>query len=137
MNIKNSWWKSNKTVKNPAQAGDAALAFYYEDIAKKLGNNKQGEPRFGYEIHTKERAPLDRPTSQFSVTLWGVSQGFKTIESRNEPSLTKALQAVGFSHDEIVHYSHCILESGTFASGHEKRDVYRLNFQDYSEIVTG
>ena len=135
MNI--SWFKSNKTVKNPAQAGDAVLAFYYEGIAKKLGNNNEGSPRFDYEIHTQERAPLDRSTSQFSVTLWGVSKGFKTIESKNEPSLTKALQAVGFSHDEIMHYSHCIIESGTFASGHQKNDVYRLNYQDHSEIVTG
>jgi len=132
-----NWFKSSKTVKNPAQAGDAALAFYYEGIAKKLGNNKQGTPCFEYEIHTQERAPLDRSTSQFSITLWGVSQGFKNIESQNESSLLEALRAVKFSHDEIVQYSHCILESGTFASGYEKRDVYRLNFQDYSEIVTG
>jgi len=132
-----NWSKSNKTVKNPAQAGDAALAFYYESTAEKLGNNKQETPRFEYEIHTQERAPLDRSTSQFLVTLWGVSQGFKTIEFQNESPLSKALQAVGFSHDEIVEYSHCILESGTFASGHEKRDVYRLNYQDHSEIVTG
>ncbi|MFA7285473.1 MAG: hypothetical protein WC011_01315 [Candidatus Paceibacterota bacterium] len=132
-----NWFKSSKTVKNPAQAGDTALAFYYEEIAKKLGNNKQGAPHFEYEIHTQERAPLDSSTAQFAVTLWGVSQGFKIIESKNEPSLKKALQKVGFSHDEIVLYSHCIVESGTFASGYQKNDVYRLHYQDYSEIVTG
>jgi|JI10StandDraft_1071094.scaffolds.fasta_scaffold18741_4 hypothetical protein len=135
--MKNKWFKSSTTVKNPAQAGDAALAFYYEGIAKKLGNNKQGEPRLEYEIHTQKWAPLDHSTSQFTVTLWGVSQGFEIIESEGEPSLIKALQEVGFAHDEIVLYSHCILESGTFASGHEKRDVYRLRSSDHSKIVTG
>lgn len=126
------WFKSNKTVKNPAQAGDAALVFYYESLG------------YVVEINTQKRAPLDDKYfhGKYELSLWGVSKGFKRIPLLQTGNFSDSLEALKFTAEEISLYTHFVLE-GVLGSTDNKINgkgsvtTYRLDHLDRNQIVTG
>jgi hypothetical protein len=112
------WFKSNRTVKNPAQAGDAVLAYYFGPTA---------------EINTQERAPLDNSNfhGKYELQLWGISKGLIPISLLASGSFADSLCNMKFTEEEISLYSHFILV------GKKSVTTYRLDHLDRSQIVTG
>lgn len=133
MNTKISWWKSNKTVKNPAQAGDAALAFYFG-----------GNDSCVLEINTQERFPIDDKYfhGKYELSLWGVSKGLKKIPLLQTGTFSDSLEALKFTEEEISLYTHFVL-FGVLVSTDEKVDgkssvkIYHMDSLDRNQIVTG
>lgn len=127
MNI--TLFKQIKTVKNAAQAGDAALAFSYPESVD-------------VEIFTQQRAPLDDSNfhGKNELTLWGVQKGFLTIPLLDHGSFSTSLEALKFERDEIKKYSHFIVSGISISSGSKAKDfvrIYRLDDLDRNQIVTG
>lgn len=90
-----------KTVKNPAQAGDAVLAFHYHN----LGVVK-------LEINTQDHAPLyDKffHGKGFSLSLWGASKGIKDIPLLKSGSFFDSLYEQNFTRDQIYLFTHVVL----------------------------
>lgn len=129
-----SWWKSNKTVRNPAQAGDAALAFYFG-----------GNDSCVLEINTQERFPIDDQYfhGKYELSIWGVSKGLKQIPLLTTGSFSDSLEALKFTEEEISLYTHFVLFGVIGASteknlvGESSVKVYRLDDLDRNQIVTG
>lgn len=131
--MKKDWFKSSKTVKNPAQAGDAALAFYFgEDDSRVL------------EINTQKRFPIDNQYfyGKYELSIWGVSKGFKQIPLLQSGSFSDSLEALKFTTEEISLYTHFVLQ-GVLVSTDEKINgkrsirIYRIDNLDRNQIVTG
>lgn len=131
--MKKDWHKSSTTVKNPAQAGDAVLAFYFG-----------GYDSCVLEINTQKRFPIDDRHFHgiYELSLWGVSKGFKKIPLLKTGSFSDSLEALKFTEEEISLYTHFILY-GELRSNNEEIDgkssvtIYRLDHLDRSQIVTG
>lgn len=128
-----NWFKSSRTVKNPAQAGDAALKLYYE---KSL---------YETEVYTKVLAPLDEKYfhGKCKLELWGVSVGIKEITLLETGSFNDSLMAMKFDWMELALYTHLIVSgisesvSGKASESKFYAKIYRLSAQDRKQILTG
>jgi hypothetical protein len=131
--MKIPWFKSSTTVKNPAQAGDAALAFY-------LGKDDSHE----LEINTQDMFPVyDQcfPEKQ-KLSIWGVENGFKEITLLQDGSFISSLVAMKFTTEEISKYTHFVLKEVPISfeeKSNEKITVTtnRFHHLDRDHIVTG
>ncbi len=131
--MKKDWHKSSTAVKNPAQAGDAALAFYFKE-----------DDSCVLEINTQKRFPMYDSFfhGKYELDLWGVSKGFKKIPLLPTGSFSDSLEELKLSEEEISLYTHFVLY-GVLVSTDEKVNgkksvtTYRLDHLDRSQIVTG
>ena len=129
-----NWFKSNTTVKNAAQAGDAWLFFHF--------NNPDW---CVLKINTQEQAPLDDTHfhGKYELRLWGGAVGFRNIPLLETGSFVDSLHAQGFEKDELSEYSHFILKGviGFSSLPHnmakETITTYRLTHQDRYQIISG
>jgi len=139
--MKKNWFKSNRTVKNPAQAGDACLALYYEEHDYYL---QEGAHYVRVtNVHTKEKIDfsplyLKNHVSFSIVTLefWGVTTGIQKIQLRGGSSLydsvKKTMEELDFGHQEIARFTHVILKTCRDTDEQkggsiETIDIYRLD----------
>ena len=131
-----NWFKSNRTVKNPAQAGDAALAFHFEA--------KHPCAFCDLEINTQEPCPtysINLPEKQ-EVELWGVAVGFKKIPLLQTGFILDSLKEMRFTKEELALYTHFILKDlivlneGKFATPSSIK-TYHIDGSDRNEFIVG
>ena len=80
--MKKNWFKANSTVKNPAQAGDAALMLHYSTPKEVLGIKL---PPPEVVVHTQEGFNFNLIHERYHkgrmsyLFLWGVTKGIVKI----------------------------------------------------------
>lgn len=132
-------WKSNRTVHNPAQAGDVALALFYGQPTKVPGETIL--PRV-VTVHTNIMEFINYNSTEhhgkdFTLEFHGTSKGIVNISLfgenlPKEASLYEAIWKMNFSERDMLFFTHVIVKtvSSSFEMGEgqvEYIDIYRIN----------
>lgn len=128
--------KSNSTVKNLAQAGDAFFAFYF---AKKYPfsfcelevNTQKRPPIYDLNLHGKQE-----------LELWDGAVGFKKIPLLPTGFILDSIKAMEFTKDEVADYTHFILKDLIVLNDDKfptpsKITTFHIDQSDRNEFITG
>lgn len=152
-----------RKAQNPAQAGDAVLAFYYAEYQQIIHDVTYSRKT---SVHVSEHPDFSTDHhhgTEFVLEFWGVSTGIVNIPlPSNKPTLYDAIFAMDFKKHDLTKFSHVIMKSQwTNLGGHgesktsflsiilskkswdekrgtretEKVDIYRLNDVEKSCIA--
>jgi hypothetical protein len=145
--MKIPWFKSSKTVENPAQAGDAALWLHFGNSAQSMCDleSKDGMKTFSREtkVHTNERMEFNTSYhhgQNLALFFWGVVKGLVQIPLTQPGSFYESIWAQNFTKEEMEEFTHIVSKS---VSGSlelhqdqtEKVDIYRLTDTERNCIV--
>lgn len=101
-----------RKAQNPAQAGDAVLAFHYAEYSK-----KSGEITYKREttVHVNEKPDFFIDwyhIGGFFLEFWGPSKGIVNIPLLKEnKKLYESVFAINFTKDDMSKFSHVIMKS--------------------------
>ncbi len=128
-------------MKNPAQAGDAVLALYYENFSYEANLRDHLRPctrRRETTVHTSGTFNFDSRIhwgKSQTLEFWGASKGIVNIPLSNECSLFESIVKMDFKAG-IELFTHFVIkhEYHFFSNGREGEveyiDIHRLDQRD-------